>query len=89
MLFDLILSAIFGAGLHQTRRITEAFPAGWQNIADHSIGGVGLIVAWPYWFKRLHVPNPFLRGWLALVMSLFGIGAGVVLGWLLDDPLGE
>jgi len=80
----MILSIIFGVALHQTRRITSDMPNGWANIADHSIGGAGIIVAWPYWYKRLDIPNPFLRGWLALVMSFFGVGAGVVLGWVLD-----
>ena len=84
MILDLLLSALFGFGLHQTKRVTAQMPDGWSNIADHSIGGVGLILAWPYWYRRLDVPNPFLRGWLALVMSLFGVGAGVVMGWVVD-----
>lgn len=86
MIFDFLLSALFGFGLHQTRRVTNDMPHGWQSLSEHGIGGVGLLVAWPYWYRRLHsVSNCFVRGWLSLAMSLLGIGAGVVCGWYWDE----
>jgi hypothetical protein len=85
MIIDLLLSALFGLGLHQAKRVTSQMPNGWENIADHSVGGVGLLLAWPYWYKRLApVHDGFIRGWLSLAMALLSIGAGVVAGWVLD-----
>lgn len=85
MILDFFITALFGLGLHQSRRITSQMPQGWENIADHSIGGAGLLVAWPYWYARLSdVHSSLVRGWLSLAMSLLSVGAGVVLGWVVD-----
>jgi hypothetical protein len=85
MILDFLLMALFGFGLHQTRNITAEMPNGWQNISEHSVGGAGLLVAWPYWYKRMYtLPEGFIRGWLALAMALLSVGAGVVAGWYLD-----
>ena len=86
MIPELIISAIFGIGLHQTRRWTNSLAArDWATIAEHSIGGMGILAVWPVMYARLReIPHGLKRGFLALVLSLFGVGAGVVAGWVLD-----
>jgi hypothetical protein len=85
MIFDFLLMSLFGYGLHQTRRVTETWPDGWRNNAEHTIGGIGMLMAWPHWYARLYdMPHGKRRGWLALAMSLLSVGAGVIFGWFLD-----
>ena len=85
MIFDLLLSFLFGLGLHQTRRVTVEMPHGWQNIAEHSIGGVGIAATWAWWYLRLSkMPDGFLRGAVAMAFGLLSLGAGVVAGWVAD-----
>ncbi len=84
MIFDFIISFIFGLACHQTKRITRNFPNGWENVADDSIGGVMLIVGTPYWYHRLGMAHGWRRVVVAGCLAALGIGAGVVAGWVMD-----
>lgn len=85
MIFDLIISAIFGLAAHQTRRITEVMPHGWQNLSEHAIGVLGLLVLWPHWYSRLTgFEHGKKRGWVSLALSALGFGIGVAAGWVAD-----
>jgi hypothetical protein len=85
MIKDFLGFLLFGIAMHQTRRTTETWPYGWRNNAEHAIGGVGMLLAWPHWYARLHdMPDGKRRGWVALALAFLSVGAGVVIGWVLD-----
>jgi hypothetical protein len=85
MIIDFIASVLFGIGCHQLKRVTRGFPGAWENIGDHAIGGTMLIIATPYWYHRLGMGKDWQRVMVATVCACVGTGAGVVVGWLLDD----
>lgn len=84
MIYDFILSFLFGLLGHQSKRVTRSFPNGWENIADHGIGGAMLIVAVPYWYRRLKMPDGWQRAMAATALACLGTGAGVVAGWVIE-----
>lgn len=85
ILIDLILSALLGAILHQSRHYTERLPVGWREMTNYSIGVIGTSPAFALWHRQLKdVSNPFSRAFLAYVLSFVGVGSGVAAGWMID-----
>lgn len=81
------LAAILGgvAG-HQTRHLTRNIQNGWRNLSEHGIGGLLLLpfilLFWlAYDGKKEDLPRLFA----AVLASLLGVGAGVSVGYLLDN----
>lgn len=85
IVLDLILSAVLGLALHQTRRYTEPLPHGWRDLTNYAVGVVGTGPAFLLWWLRLKdVSNPHNRAFLAFVLSFVGVGSGVAVAWMLD-----
>ncbi len=87
MIFVYFVSAMAGglAG-HQSRRFTQHIESGWRNLSEHGIGGLLLL---PFllmlWIGLGGDKKEIPRLTAAFCMSLLGVGAGVSMGWLLDN----
>lgn len=85
IVLDLILSAVMGMLIHQTRRYTDPLPYGWRELTNYSVGVAGTGPVFILWWARLKdVGNPLNRAFLAFVLSFIGVGSGVAAGWMLD-----
>ena len=75
-----------GLLLHQTRRVVERMPSGWERLASYAIGAAG---AFPFiglfWSRLGDEVKPVKRGFAAYLMGFLSVGAGVALGWILDS----
>lgn len=90
MIKHFLIFVTFGLLMHQTKRITDHWPRGWSNNAEHAIGGVGMLLSWPHWYAALDdMPHGKKRGWVALALSFLSVGAGVILGWVADGFGGD
>lgn len=84
MLFEIILSILFGFGLHQTKRLTDRFPRGWRELTNSTIGSMGILTIFPLWYKGVSGEHSQRRAWVALALSFLGLGCGVAGGWAVD-----
>jgi hypothetical protein len=79
---------IMGIIAHQTKRMTAQLPVGFENIADHAIGGVGMLGVFPIMARHYGLTKrEIAAGETALAIGLLAFGGGVVLGWLFDTPI--
>jgi hypothetical protein len=86
MIFDFVISAIFGAIAHQTHKVTQEMPHGWQNLTEHTIGMTCMFLLWPHWYDRLSgFEHGKKRGWVALVLSALSFGIGNAAAWAMDE----
>jgi hypothetical protein len=84
MMAEIILSILFGFGLHQTKRVTDHFPRGWRELTNSTIGVMGLLAMFPFWYRRIGGEHNQKRGFAALALSALGVGCGVAGGWAVD-----
>jgi len=87
MIFVYFITALAGglAG-HQSRRFTQHIESGWRNLAEHGIGGLLLAPFLLVMYVALGGDRRELpRLFAAFGLSLLGVGAGVSIGWLLDN----
>ena len=74
---------LLGFLLHRTQDMTSKLRYGWRNIADHSIGGVAVILLWPFLARRMGMKKDEIRkGETALILSFLDLGGGVVFGYI-------
>jgi hypothetical protein len=79
---------ITGLIMHQAKRLTEQLPRGYEQIADHAIGGISMLGVFPLMARMYGMKSEEIKtGETALAIGLLAFGGGVVMGWLLDTPI--
>lgn len=85
---EIIKFFFFGILLHQTKHLTKRGPEGWSNLAEHTIGAIGIWAAARWLLKRLGAGKLELSRFdQAMAYAELGIGAGVSFGWVIDTIL--
>lgn len=81
-----IASLLGGMAGHQSHRFTRNIESGWRNLADHGIGGLLLLpFILLFWLALGGSVKDIPRVFSAYCGALFGVGAGVAAGWMLDQ----
>jgi len=81
--FDTILGGLAG---HQSRRFTQHIESGWRNLAEHGIGGILLVpFILLFWLANGGDVKDIPRLLASVLMALLGVGAGVSVGWMMDQ----
>jgi hypothetical protein len=81
-----LASLLGGLAGHQSYRFTRNIESGWRNLAEHGIGGL-LILPFllVFWVALGGEKRDIPRVFSAYCAALFGVGAGVAAGWMLDQ----
>lgn len=90
MLIETILAMLGGFGLHQTKRVVDHMPTGWDRLASFAIGVAGALPFVALFWTRLgDEVKPAKRGFTAYLLGFLTVGCGVALGWLVDSLRNE
>jgi hypothetical protein len=85
IILDLILSAVMGGLLHQTRRYTNHLPYGWRELTNYTVGVAGTGPVFLLWWARLKdMTSLNNRAFLSYILSFIGVGSGVAIAWMID-----
>lgn len=84
-MIELLISIVGGLLLHQSKRIVDRMPGGWDRMSAYAIGYLGTLPFVSLFWRGLGDEiKPAKRGFAAYMLGGIGVGAGVALGWLID-----
>lgn len=84
MTMILVCAVVGGLVAHQTRRFTEMFAPGWQDLLRDAIGVLGMLPFGSALFRRNR------RRWngdsydIAYLLTALAFGSGVIAGYIID-----